>query len=95
MRRFVLSVFPTTRKTKGGRHTNGAMAADITQFMADPAIWMPSTSCPGRVITQPWCGMSLPIRFSGIGGLSTSYLDRLDENPINLLTAPYVYGDTL
>src|SRR6266853_6950147 len=69
MRRFVESVFPTTRNTNGGRHTNGTTAADMTQFIADPAIRMPSIpSVPSlrRVITQPWCGISLPIKLSAM-----------------------------
>ena len=46
-------------------HTSGVMlnsrTADMTQFIADPAISMPSAV---RVITQPWCGTNLLIRFS-------------------------------
>jgi len=61
MRRFVLSVLPTTRNTKGGLQTNGATPADITQFIAEPAIWMPSSI---GVRTHPWCGINLWIRLS-------------------------------
>src|SRR5215471_18024934 len=67
MRRLVESVLPTTQKANGGRQTNGAPAADMTQFIADPAISMPS---PVRVMTQPWWGTNLLMRFSAIDALS-------------------------
>jgi hypothetical protein len=49
MRRLVESVLPTTRNAKGARQVKGATPADITQFIADPEMSMPS---PVRVMTQ-------------------------------------------
>ena len=61
MRRLVESVLPTTRKANSARQTSGATAANMTQFIADPAISMASSL---RVMTHPWCGMSRAISFS-------------------------------
>jgi hypothetical protein len=42
IRRFVESVLPTTRNANGARQVNGATPADMTRFIAEPAMSMPS-----------------------------------------------------